>query len=597
MHSYAGDITALLEADLRRYGWHGSVEPYPEDFSDHRMFSMVSLRRSLFKKFHNKQTDDERDRKALSKFLKVNEECANYQPSSCINELMAIALGEAKDFIHRSCYDYNHTYELYEPLVNLYKIEPYLGFGPGANIGARSGDPYGKLSISRLTYTDPALLVLFQHVISGRGSTWIEQEQFRSKHFPTEMVQGSRLTFVPKSTEITRTICTEPILNMFFQKGIAALLRRKLNEVAGIDLSQQPERNKELARRGSITGKFGTIDLSSASDSMSLTLVREWFPPEFVFWLELTRCKQTTLKSGQVIDLHMVSSMGNDFTFPLQTLFFTSLVYGAYRALDIPFNRPGTHKIDRNGDLQEENFAVFGDDIIIDYRAYGLVVRMLSHCGFTVNVDKSFNEGPFRESCGSDWLSGHNVRGVYLQKLLDDMDFYSAYNRLIHWCSRTGIYLESVLTYLKKQVGRVLYVPLHEDMEAGFMVPVRLARCSRMVKGAPHGNLRYTYARRKQCLVKMPADESEITPFLLRKIRRKIPHWRYSPAGILLLLMHGNLRDGRLLLRDDGGTAEYLKRVSPCWDYLPSARSERPGFAERFHSLSSLVWYDEVTSP
>lgn len=602
MHSYAGDLVAILEVDLKSAGWDGVIDPYPGQCPS--QFAMAALRKSIIKKFHNNERSPDRDAKALAKFLEVNSECQRYVPAQPETTLEAIAFGEARDFIYRFFHKFNYDLGFDESITSLYKISEGVGFGPGANIGARSGDPYGKLAISRLTYTDSALLVLFQHIISG-WKLWSEQELFRSQNYPTSEVQGSKLSFVPKSSEITRTICTEPILNMFFQKGIAALLERRLREVVGIDLSLQPDKNRELARRGSLTGEFGTIDLSSASDSMSMALVRDFFPANFVGWLERTRCKSTKLEDGTSIDLHMVSSMGNAYTFPLQTLFFTSLVIGAYKAYDINIVYP---KGDAVG-----NFAVFGDDIIVRSEAYNLVTKMLRHCGFTVNHDKSFNEGLFRESCGSDWFSGRNVRGVYLQKLLDDLDFYSAYNRLMNWSVEHDVPLTQTLQWITTKVSKSLLVPLFEDDESGFKVPMFIARQSKRVRrNSRFQSLNYTIAQRKRCFVKLPFDESELNPAFLRKIRRKIPHWRYSPAGLLLLFLHGNIRDGRILLRDDGGSAEYRKRHCSCWDStIPSkdpdtsykqlmlerllgktasAVSERDGFAERFAFFSSLVW-------
>lgn len=589
MHTSASDLAILLEADLYRNGWRG-VNPAADDTV--RQMAMRSLHHSFLKKFHNEEVSDERDSRALELFTKVNNQCRDYRLPDPIDTLSAIAIGEAQSFIYDFCFIFHPEKNLGvdgyciepfdESILGLSKIEAHCGFGSGSNIGARSGDPYGKLAISNLTYSEPALLSLFQQAVL-EDRRWNGQELFRSTHYPTTRVQGSKLSFVPKTSEITRTICTEPILNMFFQKGIAALLERRLAEVVGIDLSTQPDKNRELARRGSLTGQFGTIDLSSASDSMSLTLVRKWFPPSIVRWLELTRCKKTVLKDGSVIDLHMVSSMGNAYTFPLQTLFFTSLVVGAYKALDIKLQRPFRKTVG--------NFAVFGDDIIVDRKAYGLVTSMLNHCGFTVNHDKSFNTGLFRESCGSDFWFGHNIRGVYLKKLLDDLDCYSAFNRLAYWSARHGVNLQLVLEALLCNVSRDLVVPFHEDDEAGFKIPLALAKGRVHYLRKKPGNWLYFKASRTRCFVKLPASESEVTAVSLKRIRRRIPFWRYCPDGLLLLLLHGNISGGRLLLRSEGRKAEYSKKWSPCWDYIPSAGSERAGFEERLISLLSLVWF------
>jgi hypothetical protein len=571
MHSSAGDLAALLDADLANNGWDGSVEPYPGISG--RQYAFQSLRKSLLKKFHNNEVQPDCDKAALSKFTQVNSDCASYREDvSHVDELLWTAIGEAKSFLDRFCNPEGL------PLLTLAKIERGVAFGRGANIGAKTGDPYGKLGISRLTYTDPALLVLFKHTLDGR-SLWIEQEQFRSKNYPTSEVQGSRLSFVPKSSEISRTICTEPILNMYFQKGIGYVLEKRLREVINIDLSTQPQKNRALCRIGSLTGRFGTIDLSSASDSMSCTLVKQWFPDHFVRWLDLTRCKQTILPDGSALDLHMISSMGNAFTFPLQTIFFTSLVVGAYRALDLKVEKPRGDSIG--------NFAVFGDDIIVLQEAYNLVVRMLSFSGFTVNYDKSFNTGLFRESCGHDYYDGHNVRGVYLRKLLDDHDCYSAFNRLVLWSARNEVVLDHTLTYLMDQVSRRLVVPLHEDDEAGFKVPLYIIR-QRLARNRRFQSFNYVAARRRSNILRMPQDQSDVKA--IWRLKRAIPGWSYNPAGLLLLLLHGSIRDGQVTLRLESSKTEYRKRHSSCWDYSDYDGPERAAIERRyFDALAAVI--------
>lgn len=572
MHSSAGDLAALLDADLIYNGDNGSVEPYPGITV--RQFAFQSLRKSFLKKFHNKETDSKRDNAALAKFESVNEACKAYHEDvTAVDELLWTAIGEAKSFIDRFC----HPEGL--PLLTLATIERGMAFGRGANIGAKSGDPYGKLAISRLTYTDPALLVLFKHTLDGR-KLWAEQESYRSKNYPTAEVQGSKLSFVPKSNEISRTICTEPILNMFFQKGIGYVLEKRLHEVSGIDLSSQPEKNRSLCRIGSLTGRFGTIDLSSASDSMSNSLVKQWFPDHIVRWLELTRCKKTTLPDGRQLDLHMVSSMGNAFTFPLQTIFFTSLVVGAYRALDRKIEYPRGHAIG--------NFAVFGDDIIVLQEAYNLLIKMLSFTGFSVNYDKSFNEGLFRESCGHDYYCGHNVRGVYLKKLLDDQDCYSAFNRLAFWSAKHGVYLDHSLRYLLDKVSKKIFVPLHEDDEAGFKVPACYVRHLFKRSSRYQGGHLYEAAIRKPNMVRLPVSQDDLKA--ISRLKRVIPGWSYNPAGLLLLLLHGSISGGHLTLRLESSKTVYRKRFSPCWDFSDSECAERRTFADRYSSLLALVF-------
>jgi hypothetical protein len=608
MHSSASDLSALLGSDLTLCGWNGAVVPYPGQSP--KQFAMSALYRSIVKKFHNDETDVERDAAALKLFLEVNERCKGWQPDPAKQSVLdAIAIGEAKVFIDQFCHPTECEYELakahnslldertstsrtpthkvsemlpYEPLLlNLSAIRRGFGWGNGANIGSPNTDWYSKLCLSTLSSSKTGLYELFVHSTVG-SAHWPEIISYRTKFRGTEIVPGSRLSFVPKSSEISRTICTEPVLNMMFQKGIAWVIEQRLIEFVGIELKSQPDKNRELARIGSLTGKFGTIDLSSASDSLSLGVIKEFFPPSFYNWLMKTRCDYTILPDGSKVELHMVSSMGNAFTFPLQTLLFASLVYGAYRAYGIKPEYPrGRHL---------GNFAVFGDDIIVDSRAYDLVVRMLSHLGFKVNVDKSFNEGLFRESCGLDYFSGHNVRGVYVQKLLDDRDFYSAINRLNRWCARHGIFLPNTIAWLQSRCKQFLFIPNDEADDAGIKVPASFL-LSRP-KGKWPGSITYRFLKPKVVLVRIPNEDSLHSQRKRKRaivaIQRRIPGWYYNPAGLLFVMLHGSLRNGYIGLRVNTRHAVLSTGCSSRWDYNPYALSESEGYVEDWKVFTSL---------
>jgi len=123
-----------------------------------------------------------------------------------------------------------------------------------------------------------------------------------------------------------RSICVEPGLTSFYQLALGEEIRRRLLRV-GVDIRDQT-RNQLLAREGSVTGLLATIDLSSASDTMSYELIRYLLPPDWFDLLTSFRSPSVTYK-GSVIDLEMFSSMGNGFTFPLETLVYWSLTYAA----------------------------------------------------------------------------------------------------------------------------------------------------------------------------------------------------------------------------------------------------------------------------
>lgn len=345
--------------------------------------------------------------------------------------------------------------------LDVRSIGQWMGIGPGSARGVKSDSFYTKLFDGALSGTDLHLLALYRAAIVDSGF-WADAEKRRSEVFGFTTLNGNKLFFVPKTTEVARTCCTEPILNMLLQKGIGGFIEVRLRKFFGISLEEQPDLNRELARRGSIDGSFGTIDLTSASDSMSWALVQRIVPNYLKGWLRMTRSPTTILPNGDSLELNMISTMGNGFTFPLQTLIFACVVRAVYQQMGFPSYDPSKH------------LGVFGDDIIVRREAYSDVVLRLSQLGFEVNDGKSFNDGPFRESCGSDWYLGYDVRGVYIRSLETTSDVYSAINRLNRWSAKHDIPLTNVVSLLM-EMCRFRPIPFYEADHEGVKVPSFIA--------------------------------------------------------------------------------------------------------------------------
>jgi len=222
-------------------------------------------------------------------------------------------------------------------------------------------------------------------------------------------ISNGRLTFVPKTSLTKRTINIEPILTGLFQKGVGSYLKSLL-KFEGLDLSDQ-EPNRYAAYLGSKNGEIATLDLSAASDTISYGLVLDLLPPEWFQFLEIARTSVT--EYGDVeLQLQKFSSMGNAYTFELESLIFYSLAHSVctFLSLDTKYVRS------------------FGDDIIVPTPAVALLVDVLNFCGFTVNTEKSFSEGRFRESCGADYLDGIDIRPFYLKEQINERILYLMHN-------------------------------------------------------------------------------------------------------------------------------------------------------------------------
>jgi hypothetical protein len=209
---------------------------------------------------------------------------------------------------------------------------------------------------------------------------------------------GNKVAFVPKTAVTHRAIAIEPLMNVYAQLGLGTVMRRKLARV-GIDLDDQAP-NQRAALKGSLDGSLATIDLSSASDTVAKELVRLLLPEGWFSVLDMTRSK-VGYYEGNWLKYEKFSSMGNGYTFELETLIFWALVSSCVESLAI----------------ETDEVLVYGDDIVVPVAAYGLVEEVLTWCGFTLNKGKSFASGPFRESCGKDYYAGVDVRPFFVKEL------------------------------------------------------------------------------------------------------------------------------------------------------------------------------------
>lgn len=289
------------------------------------------------------------------------------------------------------------------------------GFSGGASTskGRRHGHPAVKF-LDKADITRPALPLF--HAIN-RGTRWAAHMGMPG--LEPRLVEGNVMFTVPKNSDIDRCACKEPDLNMFLQKAfgnqIRLLLKRK-----GVDLNDQ-RNNQDLARKGSIDGSLLTLDLSSASDSLTTELVRRCVPEDWFYYMNLVRSPLTSI-DGTFHNNEMFSSMGNGFTFELESLLF----YAITRAVAYFGNHRG-------------KISVFGDDIIAPNSMADDLISALSFCGFRTNPDKSFWEGPFRESCGAHWHGGQDISPFFIRGPFRSIsDLMLTLNQLTSWASREG---------------------------------------------------------------------------------------------------------------------------------------------------------------
>lgn len=551
----------------------------------------TALQASLLKKFKDVKGEDA-DAAALDKFLIANIGCRNWdlRLENSGDEVMA---GQFSYELYRF-----FTHQGYSIVTGLNQLGELGRNGPGASIGARGKDFYTKLFSSPLACTSEGLWTAYQFYVANTPLWSRAEAQRASEYGNARIVAGNRLSFVDKNADISRVICTEPGLNMFLQLGLGAVFERRLRRFYGIDIRTQQNVNRELARLGSSENSLCTIDLSSASDTVSHRMLRKFLPEDIVQWLEFLRSPTCTLPDGRVEPLHMISSMGNGFTFPLETIVFACAVAAVYTLEGIPLKqttcswdltpRQMAHRLrlrrryghelpDELSQLKWEhgNFGVFGDDIIVEKRAARKLVRLLNILGFQVNESKSFLEGPFRESCGADYFDGQPVRGVYIKSLKSQSSRYVAINRLNEWSALTGFHLKRTVRYLVKGV-RKIYVPLHENDDAGIKAPSNLVNALGCevsgqysgTKGPIYGTVKYRAWTADQTALRI--DEKA------GRIRGPGKRRSYNDDALFLAYLRGDIVDGRWVVRKDNPRYHTKWRTSLYWDHAPTIGKNFP---------------------
>jgi len=276
--------------------------------------------------------------------------------------------------------------------------KPSFRFGPGATLS----DKDGLVSIphkicSTLTITRSALWLLPELALTAWGRYCQKQ---------VEIVDSNRFSTVPKNAKTDRGIEIQPSVNVSAQLGYGRHLRNCLKR-RGIDLRWAArDVHQVLACQGSLDGTLATIDLKSASDTICRNLVKLLLPPAwFQVLSDLTTPRLSVGKRTMVLE--RFSSMGNGFSFELETLIFWAIARAAA--------------------VTPQAVKVFGDDIIVRTEDVRSVVSAYRYFGFTINATKSFISGRFRESCGGDFFDGHNVRPFYLKESPSEPQHFISY--------------------------------------------------------------------------------------------------------------------------------------------------------------------------
>lgn len=337
------------------------------------------------------------------------------------------------------------------------------GWGPGVTLTLRGSSQH---PINKFHHQGEATEPLTRFI----RAVWPTQ-------FPTwdlsklQSYEGNRVITVPKNAKIDRVIAVEPSINLYLQKGVGTMIRKRMSRF-GVDLNDQTV-NQELARSGSSTGRLATIDFSAASDTLAYQLVLDLLPFKWLQVMDLLRSPRGVINDG-LVTYEKFSSMGNGFTWELESLIFWALALAV-----VPRDHPERH-----------NVSVYGDDVIIPSDCVEQYVALCNHCGFTINTSKSYDSTYYRESCGGHYWNGVDITPIYMRRYLRGQEVMKFHNRLQELAGRFGagickdIRFKPICMFLRS-LGKYPLVPtsLGDTGFYGEFDEVRPALCRKYQRG------------------------------------------------------------------------------------------------------------------
>lgn len=226
-----------------------------------------------------------------------------------------------------------------------------------------------------------------------------------------------RVISVPKTQKTPRIIAMEPTHMQYVQQGLMEMMIETLEDdnilKHFIGFGDQSV-NRDMACLGSADKSLATLDLSEASDRVSLQLVGLLTNRHGPLNEAVMACRSTTAEvpGHGVIPLSKYASMGSALTFPIEAMVFLTIVFcGIEQDYKTQLSKKLIYEL-------VGKVRVYGDDIIVPTEHACSVVSALEAFGLKVNTSKSFWSGNFRESCGGDYYLGHDITVVRSRRLL-----------------------------------------------------------------------------------------------------------------------------------------------------------------------------------
>lgn len=338
--------------------------------------------------------------------------------------------------------------EVLGPFPSFDKWEPLCSFGPGADMSTREGDVSGYKKFQFPGSVTPNLLEYSLTFCREAQENDLSDDLSISDYSGydalehAQCMRGNGVFFVFKNAKTFRTAAKEPRWNSWFQAGLGRYVSEIRLVKFNVNLRDQSA-NQRAAKRAYFTEEC-TVDKKMASDTAAVLCVMDLTPSD---WFDaFMGLRSPAYKIGKEWRWNQkISSMGNGYTFPLESTIFYGIAYACCRV---------------SGSATEE-ICVYGDDVVIPRTAFPLYKETLEAIGFVINMKKTKVSGRFFESCGKDYYLGQEVRPIYAKRFPETAwDQIQLCNKLLSWALDPKDHSVADRRMLRSWAGLVRYLPV-----------------------------------------------------------------------------------------------------------------------------------------
>jgi hypothetical protein len=377
--SYCATVAEALQRggikEFRSVVWPGRTQLPPWFFK--REYQLENLFKRY--RFHDDvYTDAELAELTIKKFLDTQVRVARFQPRFASTFLV---LREARTLAAQILGSFD-----------MEEVFSSCSFGRRASYGVPYRESYLDSKLSQPISGSLEHIAWFQDYLASDSHLNDCLRTLHGGEIAYALCDTLTCSLVPKKYNSLRLILPNTTIGSFYTMGLGKVIQSRLLKV-GLDIRYLQAVHQRIVKRASVDRRLVTADLSAASDSIVKSLLRRILPSVWYKAVLFGHIPYVRIGEDR-IRMETILTMGLGHTFPLETLIF----YVLLRAIANLLGR------------ERARISVYGDDLIYPKYLHRYVERVFHDLNLLLNRDKTFVADPFRESCGSDYFHGVDVR-------------------------------------------------------------------------------------------------------------------------------------------------------------------------------------------